>query len=262
MTQVEAQEKASEKAIHKYIYHVTSTEQDLDSHGNVKKTNTAEREDFWVNDAYISKVLSRDGKPLSGGELKKQNEEIDKRIAAARELAQKRAAGTAPPPKRKDEDRHLRALPRARRIHQPTPRPAQRPRHHRRQLLRRPQGQDPQSLEGAIHELAGTVWVDEQDHAMVRIEGHFFNDFKIAGGLLANITKAHRSRSNGPRSTTRSGCRSPHRPRLRAHRAILQPQRRHRPAHLKLPPLHHLIHHPPRRCPGRKSHGCTGPVSH
>ena len=68
MTQVEAQEKASEKAIHKYIYHVTSTEQDLDSHGNVKKTNTAEREDFWVNDTYISKVLSRDGKPVSGGE--------------------------------------------------------------------------------------------------------------------------------------------------------------------------------------------------
>ena len=71
MTQVEAQEKASEKAIHKR--NTTSTEQDLDSHGNVKKTNTAEREDFWVNDTYISKVLSRDGKPVSGGEASTQN---------------------------------------------------------------------------------------------------------------------------------------------------------------------------------------------
>jgi hypothetical protein len=38
MTQVEAQEKASEKAIHKYIYHSVLTRQETDSHGQIKKT--------------------------------------------------------------------------------------------------------------------------------------------------------------------------------------------------------------------------------
>jgi hypothetical protein len=31
--------------------------------------------------------------------------------------------------------------------------------------------------------------VDEQDHAMVRVEGHFFDDFKVGGGLVADIHK-------------------------------------------------------------------------
>jgi hypothetical protein len=189
MTQVEAQEKASEKAIHKYIYHVTSTQQDLDSHGNVKKTNTVEREDFWINGVFISKLLSRDGKPLSADEAKKQDEEIDKRIAAAKELAQEKAAGTAPPPKKQGYEvtfarfLELGAFSNPRRVQL-----------NGRDTIAVDYSGDPKAktrnlLEGAIHDLTGTVWVDEQDHAMVRIEGHFFDDFKVAGGLVADVHK-------------------------------------------------------------------------
>ena len=38
-----------------------------------------------------------------------------------------------------------------------------------------------------MKDLTGTVWVDEQDKVIVRGEGHFVNDFKIAGGLVADI---------------------------------------------------------------------------
>ena len=31
--------------------------------------------------------------------------------------------------------------------------------------------------------------MDEQDHALVRIEAHFFQDYKVAGGLLADVHK-------------------------------------------------------------------------
>ena len=85
--QVDAQQKSARKAIREYIYRSEYTEQDLDSHGAVKKTSTEEREFFWVNGVFISRLLARDGKPISGDELKKQNERIDQRIAEAKQRA-------------------------------------------------------------------------------------------------------------------------------------------------------------------------------
>jgi hypothetical protein len=44
-------------------------------------------------------------------------------------------------------------------------------------------------LEEVIHDIAGTVWIDEDDRAIAKLEGHFFNTFKIGAGLLVNIQK-------------------------------------------------------------------------
>src|SRR5208283_3388578 len=44
-------------------------------------------------------------------------------------------------------------------------------------------------LEGLVRDAEGTLWFDEQEHALTRIEGHFVNDFKVAGGLLADVHK-------------------------------------------------------------------------
>jgi hypothetical protein len=37
--------------------------------------------------------------------------------------------------------------------------------------------------------MAGTVWVDEQDRSVARIEGRFLDNFKIGGGLVVSIQK-------------------------------------------------------------------------
>jgi hypothetical protein len=188
MGQVEAQQKASLKTAKQYIFRSLHTEQDLDSHGTVKKTSTEERENFWVNGVFISKLLSRDGKPLSADELNKQSERIDKRIAEVREREAKAAAES--PQKKRDTEEvtfarflELGAFSNPRRVTL-----------NGRETIAVDYNGDPKAktrslLEGAIHDLAGTVWVDEQDHALVRVEGHFFDDFKIGGGLLADIHK-------------------------------------------------------------------------
>jgi len=189
MKEVEAQEKTSEKTIRQYIYHVTQVQQDFDSHGSVKKSTTEERESFWVDGTFISRLLSRDGKAIAGDELKKQNEAIDKRIAAAKERAQEKAAGTAPPKKGGGDEvtfarfLELGAFSNPRRVTL-----------NGRDTIAVDYAGDSKAktrnlLEGAIHDLAGTVWVDEKDRAMVRTEGHFFDDFKVGGGLLADIHK-------------------------------------------------------------------------
>jgi hypothetical protein len=44
-------------------------------------------------------------------------------------------------------------------------------------------------FEEVVRDIMGTVWVDEQDRVLVKAEGHFVNNFKIGGGLVANIQK-------------------------------------------------------------------------
>ncbi len=45
------------------------------------------------------------------------------------------------------------------------------------------------AFEGVVRNVAATIWVDEHDKDIARLEGHFVDNFKIAGGLLVNIQK-------------------------------------------------------------------------
>lgn len=44
-------------------------------------------------------------------------------------------------------------------------------------------------MEDVIRALAGTAWVDENDHILVKAQGRFLNNFKVGGGLVVNIQK-------------------------------------------------------------------------
>ena len=43
--------------------------------------------------------------------------------------------------------------------------------------------------EKVVHELAGVIWVDEKAHDVARLEAYFVGDFKVGGGMLANLQK-------------------------------------------------------------------------
>ncbi len=43
--------------------------------------------------------------------------------------------------------------------------------------------------EDASKKIAGTLWVDERDHQVARMEAHFTDNFHVGGGLLANVQK-------------------------------------------------------------------------
>ncbi len=187
--QVDAQQKAARKAIREYIYRSVYSEQDLDSHGAVKKTTSEEREFFWVKGVFISRLLARDGKPISGDELKKQNERIDQRIAEAKQRDAEKAAGQQPKKKGNTYSLTYDLLQRLGTFSNP-----RRVQLHGRDTIAidyagNPQAKTHNILEEIVRDVDGTLWFDEQDHALARAEGHFVNDFKIAGGLLADVHK-------------------------------------------------------------------------
>src|SRR5262249_38286304 len=52
-----------------------------------------------------------------------------------------------------------------------------------------PKAKTKNRAEEVVRDLLGTVWIDEADRMIVKLQGHFVNDFKIGGGLVVNVQK-------------------------------------------------------------------------
>jgi hypothetical protein len=189
MHQVEVDQRASEAIEKDYLYHSVEAIQELDSHGNVKKTESDQYDVFWINGVPVRRLLKRNGKDLSEGEKKQEDERIDKESAKARERRDKAAAeGKETDPRGEDVVTVSRLLELGSFSN------AHRIQFHGRDTIVVDYTGDPKaktrnSFENVIRDLVGTIWIDEQDHAIARLEGHFVNNFKVGGGLLVNIQK-------------------------------------------------------------------------
>jgi len=189
MHEVEEHERTAEAVQRDYLYHAVDTIQELDGHGRVKKTQAQEFDRFWVEGVPIQKLTRKDGRELSQQEQTKQNERIDKEVAKATQRRSKAdAKGKPTDPRGNDEVTVSRLLElgsfsNARRVML-----------NGRETIAVDYAGDPKAktrnrLEGVIRDMAGTVWVDENDRAIARLEGHFLDTFKIGAGLVANIQK-------------------------------------------------------------------------
>jgi len=189
MHQVEARQREAENLEKDYIYHSVETEQELDGHGTVKKTEVNEYDVFWLNGVPVRKLVKKDGKDLTPDQARKESERIDKEAAKARERRDKQdARGKETDPQGHDEVTvsrllELGAFTNPRRV----------------QLDGRdtivvdytgdPQARTRNTFENVIRDMAGTIWVDEADKTIARLQGHFVDNFKLGGGLLVSIQK-------------------------------------------------------------------------
>jgi hypothetical protein len=189
MHEVEDRQRAAEAVEKDYLFHSVETDQQVDGHGAVKKTEINEYDVFWLNGVPVHKLTKKDGKDLSGEEQKKESDRIDKEVAKARERREKEdARGKQTDPRGNAEVTVSRLLElgsftNPRRI----------------QLNGRDtivvdysgdaNAKTKNSFENVIRDMAGTIWIDEQDHAIAQLQGHFVNGFKIGGGLLVSIQK-------------------------------------------------------------------------
>jgi hypothetical protein len=189
MQAVEVNQRKSEAIEKDYLYRSVQTEQETDGHGGVKKTETREYDVFWVNGVPVHRLTRKNGQELSPEEQKKESERIDKVSAKARERRAKAdAKGTETGPRGEDlvtvsRLLELGSFTNARRVQL-----------NGRDTIAVDYSGDPKAktknrFEEVIRDLAGTAWVDEQDRILVKAQGHFLNNFKVAGGMLVNIQK-------------------------------------------------------------------------
>lgn len=178
---VEEHQKQVETLREDYTYDCLQTHQELDSDGQVKKTETEKREDFFVNGHTIGRLVERNGQTLSQSDQQKENQ----RIAALIEKAQK-----TPPEERLEGPNitvgrvlELMDLRNPRRIMfkgRPT---------IVFDFVGRKDMKTHGIMEDASKKLRGTVWIDEADLQVAHLEVTVDDNFHIAGGLLASVEK-------------------------------------------------------------------------
>jgi hypothetical protein len=181
MKQVLEHQKKLEKVRENYTYTSLQTVQDIDQNGRVTKTETREGEDFFVNGHIIERTVKKNGQPLTGHDLDKENDRITKLV----EKAQKTPPGQPLEGPQVSVSRILEIMD---------------VRNPRREVYRgrqtivfdfsgRKDAKTHGIVEDASKKLQGTMWVDEADRQVSHMEVSFVDNFRVAGGLFANIQK-------------------------------------------------------------------------
>ena len=189
MRAVEANQRASEAIQKDYLYRSIVTAEQTDGHGGVKKTETAEYDVFWVGGVPVHRLTKKNGKELSAEEQKKENEQIDKEVAKAKEKRAKAdEKGTESDPRGNDLVTVSRLLELGSFTH------ARREQLNGRDTIAVDFTGDPKAktrsrFEDVIRDMVGTAWMDEEDKVLVKGQGHFVNNFKVGAGLVVNIQK-------------------------------------------------------------------------
>jgi hypothetical protein len=189
MREVGTHQKAAEAIQKDYLYHAVETQQETDGNGAVKKTTTREYDVFWVSGVPVQKLTKKDGRELTPDEQKKESERIDKDVAKAREKKDKADAKGKETSARGNETITASRILELGSFSNP-----RRVKLDDRDTIvvdysGNPKAKTQNRAEEVFRDLVGTVWVDEQDRALRKTEGHFLNAFKIGGGLLVNIRK-------------------------------------------------------------------------
>jgi hypothetical protein len=163
-----------------YTFHRITTEDDLDDTGAVVKTTTQEREIFFVNGHRIARLVKKNGVELKGSEEKNELARVKKLIETSMKSPPGRGRGQF--------SMIAEILPMA------TVSNPRRVSFHGRATLAYDFTGDPHAKgkntnENAAKKMAGTLWFDEADHQVARMEVHFYDNFRIGGGFLASVQK-------------------------------------------------------------------------
>lgn len=182
MRDVVAHQKQVEKVRENFTYSSQITVQDLDSNGKVTKTESFENEDFFVNGHAIRRQVKKNGKPLSDHDQQKETESVTRQVQKAEKT----------PSDQPLDGQQTIGISRVLEIMDVGP--------PRRETFRnrptvvfdfvgRKNAKTHGMAEEASKKLKGTIWIDEADREVAHLEVTFFDNFHVAGGLLANIQK-------------------------------------------------------------------------
>jgi hypothetical protein len=181
MHEVQAHQRQLDKVRESYTYTTLETTQDIDSNGKVTKTESVEQEDFFVNGHVIARTVKKNGQPLSDHDLQKETESVTKLVEKAEKT----------PPDQPLEGPTI-SISRVLDIMDVS--------NPRRQQYRgrptivfdfngRKDAKTHGLVEDASKKLQGTLWIDEADRQVARLEVSFNDNFRVAGGLFASVQK-------------------------------------------------------------------------
>jgi hypothetical protein len=181
MREVSEHQKQVEKVRENDTYTSLITTQDIDANGSVTKTESQEDENFFVNGHLIARTVKKNGQPLSPREEEKESERVNKLVEKAQTI----------PPGQPLEGQTISI---SRLLSIMDIRNPRRENFHGRaaivfDFIGRKDAETHGMIEDASKKLQGTIWIDEADRQVARVEVGFNDNFHVAGGILATIQK-------------------------------------------------------------------------
>jgi len=181
MRQVQEHQKQLDLIRENYTYTSYQVVQDVDENGQVKKTESSEYNDFFVNGHIIERKIKSNDKPLDANQDHKETERVTKLIAKAEKT-----------PRDQSLEGPSISISRVLDIMDV--------RNERRELYRgdptivfdfvgRKNAKTHGLAEDASKKLQGTIWINEADRQVVHLEVTFYDNFRLVGGILATVQK-------------------------------------------------------------------------
>jgi hypothetical protein len=182
LKKVQANQHKMDDVRENYTFHRIRTEEDLDDKGAVVKTTSQEREVFFVNGRQIARLVKKDGKPLNAQEEKNEQARVTNVIKMAMKTDAKVRRG------RGNVSMVSEILPMVK-VSNP-----RRISFRGRSTLAFDFTGDPRAKakdtnENVAKKMAGTIWFDEADRQVARLEVHLYDNFRMGGGFLASVKK-------------------------------------------------------------------------
>ena len=180
LREVEAHQKQLDKIRENYTFRAVQTTRQLDSSGNTKKVETEEHEVFFVNGEQVQKLVRKDGKDLTPEQARKEQDRVNKEVLKISK------PGYSNPDK--DEITVSRLLQivtfsRPRRVQL-----------NGRDTIAFDFAGDPHAKthgrgEDALKKVSGTIWIDEADREVSRMNATLDENYHVGFGLLASVAK-------------------------------------------------------------------------
>ena len=184
MQEVNKHQKQLDKLRENYTLSVSVVVEEIDSKGKVSKTESHESEVFFVNQHEIWRMVKKDGKPLTDEEQKKETERVTKAV--------EKAEKPQPDSPKDNQNISLRHILEVADVHNPRRESFR----GRSTLIYDFVGKKDLKAHGMSEDLSkklqGTIWIDEADHQVARLEAVFNDNFHVGGGLVANVQKGSR----------------------------------------------------------------------
>ena len=181
MREVQEHQRQLDKVRENYTYSSTQVTQEMDSNGQVKKTEAKDFEEFFVNSHVIERMVRKDSKALDEHEEQKETERVTRLV----EKAEKTPAGQPLEGQQISISRVLEIMD--------VRNPRREMYHGRAAIVFDFQGRkDAQThglAEDASKKVQGTLWVDEADRVVAHMDVSFTDNFRVGGGLVATVQK-------------------------------------------------------------------------
>jgi hypothetical protein len=170
-----------------YTFDRTITRKEFDASGRLKQQTVTVLRPERINGIWVSRAVSRDGRPLTATEIQRQEESIRRRIAEGQAQGARSTSIMG-----RDTEELIKEFPEAldyrlageetsagRKLWvlECTPRPGYRPPNLRARLFEK---------------VRGRVWVDQDSKDLVRVESEVFDTISLGFGILGRIEKGTR----------------------------------------------------------------------